>query len=64
MKYKKDMTISQILFSNSRTVEVFHKYGLNCINCLAAENETLEVVCRINDIDQEQIIQDLNNIEE
>lgn len=63
MKYNRDMTISQILFSDSRTIEVLHKYGLNCLNCLAAEKETLEIVCRVNDIDENDIIEDLNNIE-
>ncbi len=63
MKYHKDMTISQILFSDSRTIEIFHKYELNCLNCLAADNETLEIACRVNDIDEENIIEDLNNIE-
>lgn len=64
MKYHKAMTVSQVLFRDSKTIEIFHKYELNCLNCLAAENETLEVVCRANDIDEEELIKDLNNIEE
>lgn len=57
------MTVSEVLFSNCRTIEIFHKYGLNCLNCLASETETLEIVARVNEIDIETLIEDLNKIE-
>jgi hybrid cluster-associated redox disulfide protein len=63
LKYNKNMTISEILFSNSKTIEVMHKYGLTCLNCLGAERETLEEVARANEIDLDKMIKDLNNLE-
>lgn len=63
VKYNKDMTISEIVFSNFKTIEVLKKYGLNCIGCLGAETETLEDVARTKGIDLDRILNDLNNIE-
>ncbi len=63
MKYTKDMTISKILFNNSRTIEIFHKYNLDCLKCLGAEKETLEEVARVNNLDVNKMIEDLNNID-
>jgi len=61
MKYSKDMKVNEILFNEARNIGVFKKYGLPCSTCLGAENETLEIVCRVNNVDINMIIKDLNN---
>lgn len=63
VKYNRNMTIAEIVFSDLKTIEVFQKYGLDCMRCLGAKTETLEEVARTNGIDLEKIIHDLNNIE-
>lgn len=63
MRYNKDMTISEILFTNPNVIEVFKKYGLNCQNCFGAETETLEIASRVNGINLEEILFDLENLE-
>ncbi|SHK43002.1 hybrid cluster protein-associated redox disulfide domain-containing protein [Caminicella sporogenes DSM 14501] len=62
MRYNKDMTISEIVFSDFKTIEVFKKYGLSCLRCLGAETETLEEIARINEINLNKMIEDLNNV--
>lgn len=63
MRYNKDMTISQILFTNPKVLQVFKAYGLPCQNCLGAETETLEEVSRIFQIELNQILCDLEELD-
>ncbi len=62
MVYTKDMTIREILFRDSKNIDIFHKYGLKCLSCLGSEIETLEEMARANEIDLDKIIQELNEI--
>jgi len=63
MRYHKDMTVNEVVFSNTKAIEIFHKYRLKCLTCLGAEKETLEDMARANNISLDQIISDLNNME-
>ncbi|WP_432662238.1 DUF1858 domain-containing protein [Wukongibacter baidiensis] len=63
MRYNKDMTIAEILFTNPNVLEVFKKYGLHCQHCFGAETETLEIASRVNGINLEEILFDLESLE-
>ncbi|WP_432406309.1 DUF1858 domain-containing protein [Wukongibacter sp. M2B1] len=63
MRYNKNMTITEILFTNPNALEVFKKYGLQCQYCFGAETETLEVASRVNGISLEEILLDLESLE-
>lgn len=63
MRYNKDMTISQILFTDPKALKVFKAYGLPCQSCLAAETESLEVVSRVFDIELDEILCDLEELD-
>lgn len=63
MKYNKDMTISEILFTNPKAIEIFKKYGLHCQRCFGAETETIEVVSRVKGIKLKDILSDLERLE-
>ncbi len=63
MRYNKDMTVMEILFTNPNALEVFKKYGLHCQNCFGAETETLEIASRVNGVKLEEILFDLESLE-
>tara|TARA_B100000965_G_C19331682_1_gene643293 strand:- start:411 stop:602 length:192 start_codon:yes stop_codon:yes gene_type:complete len=63
MKYNKDMTIAQIIFTNPKNLEVLKKYGLRCQTCFGAQTETLEVAARVNGIKLENILRDFEMVE-
>lgn len=63
MKYNKDMTIAQIIFTNPKNLEVLKKYELRCQTCFGAQTETLEVAARVNGIKLEDILRDLEMVE-
>lgn len=62
MKYSKDMLLLDIIKSDSRVLEVFEKYEMNCGACNAIYNEKLEIACRANGIDTEKLLEELNSL--
>lgn len=63
MKYNKDMTINQIIFTNPKNLEILKEYGLRCQTCFGAHTETLEIAARVNGINLEEILRDLEGVE-
>lgn len=62
MKYHKDMTIQEVLYSNDLVMEIFSKHGLPCSNCSGATSETLEIAARVHGCSLTELLEDLNNI--
>ncbi len=56
----KEMSISEIVSNHPETVEVFMKYGMGCIGCMAARFENLEQGAAAHGIDIDAIVKDLN----
>ena len=55
-----DMSIQEIIRDYPASVEVFEKYRLGCIRCLAASFETLEEGLRAHGLDVDGILEELN----
>lgn len=60
MKITKDSNLGEIAQKHPETVEVFMKYGLHCIGCMAAQYETLEQGAKAHGIDVKKLVDDLN----
>ncbi len=54
------MTISEVAKKYPKTAFVFMDYGLHCIGCPAAPDETLEEAAKVHQIDLEKLLADLN----
>lgn len=56
----KDMGIMDIVSKYPQTVEVFMKYGMGCLGCMAARFENLEQGALAHGIDVDAMLKDLN----
>jgi hybrid cluster-associated redox disulfide protein len=56
----KDMGIIEIVNKYPETADVFFKYGMHCLGCMAARFETLEQGALAHGIDVEAMVKDLN----
>ncbi|MFH1432930.1 MAG: DUF1858 domain-containing protein [archaeon] len=59
-KITKSMSITEIVSKHPETTEVFSKYGLHCIGCMAAQFETLDEGASAHGIDVDKMVVDLN----
>lgn len=58
----KNMTIAQVVEKYPKSVFVFIDYGLHCVGCSMAQNETIEEASNLHRIDLEKFLQDLNKV--
>ena len=57
----KDMGIIEIVTKYPDTVDVFVKYGMGCIGCMASRFENLEQGAQAHGIDVDAMVKDLND---
>jgi hybrid cluster-associated redox disulfide protein len=58
-KITADSNIMEIAEKYPKTIEVFHKYGLGCIGCVASRYETIGDVSK-DGVDAKKFLADLN----
>ncbi|TDA65662.1 MAG: DUF1858 domain-containing protein [Clostridia bacterium] len=56
----KDMSILEVLQAYPRTQEVFARYGMACVSCMGATEETIEAAARMHGLDLDRLLADLN----
>jgi len=59
-KITKEMTIRETIQKCPKTVFVFIDYGLHCVGCPLAQNETIEEAAKLHRIDLKKFLKDLN----
>ena len=59
-KITKDMTFGEVLQNFPETVETFFMYGMHCIGCMIAPEETIEQGALVHGIPVEQLVEELN----
>jgi len=59
-KITKEMTIRETIQKYPKTVFVFIDYGLHCVGCPLAQNETIEEAAKLHQIDLQKFLEDLN----
>ncbi len=60
MKITKDMSITEIIQVYPQTHEIFRKFNLGCIGCIAANFETLEDGLIAHGIKVEEFLDEIN----
>ena len=60
MKISKKSKIREMMEKNPKTIQVFQKYGMQCMGCSAAFLETVEEAAQVHNIDLNLLIEDLN----
>lgn len=58
----KDMTIAEVLRRSPQTVQVFLSYGMHCIDCPTAREESIEEAAEAHGIDVEELLAQLNRL--
>lgn len=56
----KDMRIVDVLQAKPQAAQVFGRYGMGCIHCLLAHQETVEEAAAAHGVDVEEMLAQLN----
>ncbi len=56
----KDMRIVDVLQVKPQTAQVFGSYGMGCIHCLLAHQETVEEAAAAHGVDLDEMLSKLN----
>lgn len=56
----KDMRIVEVLEIKPETARVFGSYGMGCIHCLLAHQETVEEAAAAHGVDLDEMLAQLN----
>ncbi|MCK5698567.1 MAG: DUF1858 domain-containing protein [Candidatus Aenigmarchaeota archaeon] len=59
-KITKKMGITEVVSKYPETVEVFAKFGLHCIGCIAARFENIEQGAGAHGVDADKLVDELN----
>ncbi|MFH1669140.1 MAG: DUF1858 domain-containing protein [Candidatus Woesearchaeota archaeon] len=59
-KITKEMNIGEIAMKHPECMEVFAKYGMHCLGCVASRFENLEQGCEAHGINAREMVDDLN----
>ena len=56
----RDMTIEDVVRKHPETVEVFRRFGLDCMECQIAEFEAVEHGAGVHQVDVDKLMEELN----
>jgi hybrid cluster-associated redox disulfide protein len=56
----RDMTIEDVIRKYPQTVEVFRRFGLDCMECQIAEFEAVEHGADVHQVNVENLVEELN----
>ena len=59
-KITKATKVNEMIKQYAVTVEILKQYGLECLGCIGAEKESLQLACNSHGINPDQFIRDLN----
>lgn len=60
LKITKEMTIGEVMKKYPKSIFVFLDYGLHCVGCPLAQNDTLEGAAKIHRLNLNKLLKDLN----
>ena len=61
-KITEDMNIREVIDKYPETMEVFAKYNMGCIGCIAASFEKIRDIAGVHGVDVKTFVRDLNEI--
>lgn len=59
-KITKDMSIGEVIEKYPKSTSIFIDYGLHCVGCPMAQNDTVEEAAQIHNLDFKSLLKDLN----
>jgi len=60
-KITEDMNIKEVIDKYPETIDVFAKYNMGCIGCIAASFEKIKDIAGVHGVDVESFVNDLNS---
>ena len=57
----KEMTIQQILMTDSGVADILMDAGMHCLGCAMASGENLEQACSVHGIDVDVLVNKIND---
>jgi hybrid cluster-associated redox disulfide protein len=58
--FTKETRIIDVLQADSRTAEVFERFGMGCIGCMGVSMETIENGAKMHHVDLNELLAELN----
>ncbi len=58
----RDMIIEDIIRTYPQTVDVFRKFGLECMHCQIASYEAIEGGAEVHHVDLDALMEELNRV--
>ncbi|MGE5527758.1 MAG: DUF1858 domain-containing protein [Patescibacteria group bacterium] len=56
MAINADLPIAEVLQANPKTAEVFRRFGMHCLGCIAASGESVRQAAEVHGINLEELI--------
>jgi hybrid cluster-associated redox disulfide protein len=60
-KITEDMNIQEVLEKHPEVIQVFQKYNMGCVGCIAASFEKISDITSVHGIDSKKFVEELNN---
>ena len=54
-----DQPIAEVLRANPKTVEVFQRFGMHCLGCIAASGESVRQAAEVHGINLDELLVEL-----
>ncbi|MDP2211983.1 MAG: DUF1858 domain-containing protein [Candidatus Aquicultor sp.] len=62
MRFSKDMLIEDALTAHPKALDIFLKYDMVCVGCLASSVESLENGANMHNVSIEDLVSELNGL--
>ena len=56
-----EMNIREVIEKHPEVIQIFQKYNMGCIGCIAASFEKLSDIAVVHGIDVKKLVKDLND---
>lgn len=60
MQITRDLSIMKVLQAYPQVRHIFSRYGMGCLECMGAANETIASGARSHGVNLEELLRDLN----
>ncbi|MCL5291076.1 MAG: DUF1858 domain-containing protein [Actinobacteria bacterium] len=62
MRFTKEMSIQDALLAHPKAGEVFERFGMECLDCMASMMESVEAGASMHDLDVDALLSALNKL--
>ena len=62
MALNADMAIAEVLKNNPKTAEVFQRFGMHCLGCIAASGESVRQAAEVHGINLDELLGELEKV--